>query len=862
MRRLGAWLLRLSAYRIAVAVGLLFVVIHLRTQTGARPEATPIIGRLENIFHDLKFHERGVRKPSGRVVVAAVDERAINVIGRWQWNRGDVGLLLEKMSALGARAVALDVAYVDNAAEGPGAVARKLRTRFKDVSLAGPSGETVVRGLEAARTDATGAAEAAKALKDGSTAARDVRARLEPVALALEQTVRKLADLQSAHREYLASLDREVVGKPPDEALGDSMEKSGRIVIGSFLLTPSEAAQLPAELLAGDRAALLDLALPPPTLAPQLGDDELLVREQGLDLARAPVHRFWAARAPIEPLRRKDSRGLPLLVGALNTVPDPDGVLRREPLVLAVGDPASPQDTLLFPNISLAGVMRYYDADGAQVRLWGGDNGLEEIGYVPDTAGRPVEPHPMRDFMRIPVDPRGRLLLNYYGPDGTFPTVSLGDVWRGTVPREQIDGRLVVLGATATGTFDQRVTPFSPLSPGVETHATALENILSGEYLLRPWWALAYESFILVAIALLAGLLFTKVSVVAGLPVMLLTMAGYHAFDYGLFRAGISVFSAMPLFEVLCIYVLQAVYRYSTEEREKRQIRRAFQFYLTKSVMEEMLKNPSMLKLGGKKEELSVMFSDIRGFTSISEKLPPEALSRLINEYLTPMTNIVFEYGGTLDKYIGDALMAIWGAPVNQSDHALRACRAAAKMMRELAVLQERWRVEGKGYPTIDIGIGVNSGPMVVGNMGADQRFDYTVMGDNVNLASRLEGTNKEYKSHVIISESTYVQARDDIATRELGAVRVKGKKEPVKIYELLTDSPAQGEMADVIERFNAGIAHFRAQRWDAARAKFREVLAIWPEDGPSKAYLGFCDDYEKAPPGADWDGVYQMTHK
>jgi adenylate cyclase len=259
---------------------------------------------------------------------------------------------------------------------------------------------------------------------------------------------------------------------------------------------------------------------------------------------------------------------------------------------------------------------------------------------------------------------------------------------------------------------------------------------------------------------------------------------------------------------------------------------------------------------------LTVLFSDIRGFTTISERLTPEQLAKLINEYLTPMTNIVFEHGGTLDKYIGDALMAIWGAPVQQDDHALRCCKAAMGMMRELKVLQERWRMEGRDYPPIDVGIGINSGPMVVGNMGADQRFDYTVLGDNVNLASRLEGTNKDYQSHVIISESTYLLCKDQVAARELGAVRVKGKREPVRIYELMDDKPASGELAEVIALFNEGVRAFREQRWEDGRRKFREVLEIEPTDGPCHAYLGFCDDYEKDPPGEGWDGVYTMTHK
>ena len=241
-----------------------------------------------------------------------------------------------------------------------------------------------------------------------------------------------------------------------------------------------------------------------------------------------------------------------------------------------------------------------------------------------------------------------------------------------------------------------------------------------------------------------------------------------------------------PALTMITIYLGITVYRYITEEREKKKIRGAFQYYLTASVINEMLKDPSKLKLGGDKKDLTVSFSDIRGFTTISEKLTPEELVHLLNEYLTAMTNVVFQYDGLLDKYMGDAVMAVFGAPLDQPDHALRACRTALGMMEELKKLQKKWAEEGK--PVLDIGIGINSGDMVVGNMGSDMRFDYTVVGDMVNLGSRLEGTNKEYGTNIVISEYTYNDVKDVFFCRELDSVIVKGKKLPVKIYELLDE--------------------------------------------------------------------------
>lgn len=873
MGRLRSWLFQLSAFRIALAVGLVATLLHwvYAGRTG-RIDEIPVLSRLENIFYDLKFHERNAlgigHKPSGQVVVGAVDEKAIDTIGRWPWPRSDVASLIDRLTALGAKAIVFDVAYADAAYEGRFAAARKLHGRFEEISLAGKAPEETIARLTLAKTDAAGALEAARGLKDGSSAARDVKSRLEPVSQALTDALTMLERYRALHREYELQLAREVLEKGPDEQLADSIHQSGRVVLGSFLLTRDEMRRISPDETQKAHDNLSDVGLPPASnhpgideggIVPEPSDYDLEVSLLGYSGAKSPLRPFV-----VPPAAAEGATPTPhTLVGFFNTAPDDDGVIRREPLAMAVGDQSDYHTAFIVPSLDLAGVLKYYDAIPAETRLWTfGTGRLGEVALRPGSARTVDGPPKLSELKAIPVDRRGQLLLNYYGKDSAFPTVSLGDVWNGSVPKERIDGRIVVIGATATGTFDQRVTPFDSLSPGVITHATAMENILHDDYLQRPLWALLAESLVLLLVALVLGRFLTKVSVVAGAPVVVAGALVWHAIDLALFTAGYAVVSFLPIGEMMGIYVLQTIYRYNTEEKEKRQIRRAFQFYLTKSVMEEMLKDPTKLKLGGDKKVLTVMFSDIRGFTSISEKLSPEQLAKLINEYLTPMTNLVFEHGGTLDKYIGDALMAIWGAPIAQEDHAMRCCRTAVAMMRELSALQERWRMEGRDYPPIDIGIGINSGPMVVGNMGADQRFDYTVLGDNVNLSSRLEGTNKEYRSHIIISQNTYAMCGTLVASRDLGAVRVKGKREPVKIYELLDDKPAAGELSEVIATFNLGVQAFREQRWQAARDQFHAVLGAWPKDGPSQAYLEFCDEYEQDPPGEGWDGVYTMTHK
>ncbi len=861
LKRLRAWVFRLSAYRISVIVGLAFSALLFLVH--GRLDSVPVVGRIERIFHDLKFTERGPRKPYGDVVVAAADEKSLKVLGRWIFPRSTMAVLVDKLTDLGAKAIVFDIAYIDAASEGQFAAATRLRMQFEQMSLAGQEAAGVVDKLDLAKASVDGAAEAAKSLPQTDSAAQDVRARLTPVSDALNEAASLVKRYKTLHADFAQALSKEGAGQSGDIALGAAVHRGGRVVLGSLL---DEKADEPTD--SKETKAALDklrhVQLRFPTIDPiDLSNSPTLDRES------APVYgvkfpNFAKAEVPLDPLLLPTGNLPATQVAFFNTAPDEDGVIRREPLVLSVGERSKPDQLVLLPDIDLGGVLKFYDADPREVRLWGGatKDDFEYVAFLPGSAVKAPGEIKISDFRRIPVNAQGEMLLNYYGPQRTFKNISLGDIWNNAVQKPEIEGKVVLVGATASGTFDQRVTPFDKYQPGVEIHATAIENILHSEYLTRPWWATPVELAILLAIALIVGRLLTRVSVRMGMLLTILCALAYHSVDILLFRSGYAIFSAYPIAEVATIFVAQTIFRYGTEEAEKRKIRKAFQLYLQPTVIEEMLSKHELPKLGGEKKTLTVLFSDIRGFTTISEKLSPEQLAKLINEYLTPMTNLVFEHGGTLDKYIGDALMAIFGAPIDQSDHAMRCCKTAVHMMRELARLQERWRMEGMNYPPIDIGIGINSGPMVVGNMGADQRFDYTVLGDNVNLASRLEGTNKEYGSHIIISENTYRLCEGKVAVRELGAVRVKGKREPVRIYELLDDAPATGEMAEVIQTFDAGIAFFRAQKWEEARQKFRAVLGVWSEDGPAKAYIEFCNEYEAHPPGADWDGVYTMTHK
>jgi adenylate cyclase len=430
-----------------------------------------------------------------------------------------------------------------------------------------------------------------------------------------------------------------------------------------------------------------------------------------------------------------------------------------------------------------------------------------------------------------------------------------------------VRGKAVLVGVTLTGNFDQRVTPFKEFEPGLYVQAAFLSNILSQDFLTRPVLARPLELMFMLGAALLLARLLPRVRFAWKLGAMALLVAVWLGVDQFLFTRGFQVATVLPLlslvtsaFAVIFLGYFSADAEKTLLHAEKARLRETFQHYLDASVMEQVLEHPEKLKLGGERKELTVLFSDIRGFTTLSERMSPEQLVSFINEYLTPMTDVVFAHGGTLDKYIGDAIMCFWGAPVDQPDHALRACSAALGFLEKLRELQARWRAAG--LPEVDIGVGISSGLMNVGHMGTETRFNYTVMGDAVNLASRLEGLNKAYDTRLLISATTYALTRGQVSARRLGVVRVKGKQAPTDVYELRALGAPVGPDAQAIEAFEAGVERFLAQNFSGAEVYFRRVLTLWPGDGPSLRYLEEINTLKWNRPGPDWDGVFTATTK
>jgi len=385
--------------------------------------------------------------------------------------------------------------------------------------------------------------------------------------------------------------------------------------------------------------------------------------------------------------------------------------------------------------------------------------------------------------MTIPTDALGRMLINYRGPNKTFPMFSVSDLLDRTIPAGTFKDKIVMIGATAIGIYDLRVTPYSTNMAGIEKHASVVDNILKGDFLRK---APDVDIPLILVFTLILGVLIPRLGAGSGAAVFIALFAAYSGFVHYLFVAkGVWFSWVYPASALFFGYTSQTAYRFFTEERRAREIRKMFSSYVSKRIVDELIRDPSKAKLGGDRKEITVLFSDIRGFTNFSEKHQPEEVVSLLNEYLGAMTNIVFEHDGTLDKFVGDAIMALWGAPVGQQDHPERACKCALAMIKKLKELQAKWTAEGK-Y-AIDIGIGINTGDMVVGNMGAEgKKMDYTVIGDHVNLGARLEGLTRKYNNHIIISEFTYEKVKNIVKVNELGSVTVKGKEQPVVIYDLV----------------------------------------------------------------------------
>lgn len=724
--------IRLAA--IAFAVTLFVLVFSVFFQN-------PMVVRLELLAQDLFYSIRGPEAPGNDVVIAAIDEKSIDRIGRWPWPRENIARLLDRLREANIAVGGFDIVFSSPEENSDG-----------DVLLA-------------------------KALK---------RLRRKIV----------LGYFFHFSKEGLEHLDQEE--------------------LAAFVKTVARSRYTGIKKAAGVKLAPLGL------------------------------RQAYAVEATIDPLA-KAAR----YAGYFNFNPENDGSIRRLPMLVQYQDRVDlEEDTdYLFPPLSLTMLKKYIN--GSIVV------DIDEFGVSRVVLAG------MEQSKVIPANELGEMWINYYGPEQTFPYYSVVDILEGKVGKEQLEGKLVLIGATAIAIEDLRTTPFDKVFPGIEIHATILDNILRDRYLRPP----AVSNFLIdiVSIGLLGLLLFftiPRLGAISGGAVVSLLMGVTFAVHYYLFSSLLLITHVVPaLLEIFLCAPALYVSRFVMEEKEKKYIRSAFGKYMSPLVIEQLVRDPSKLKLGGDRRELTAFFSDLAGFSTISEKMAPDELVHLLNEYLTEMTDIVLKYDGILDKYEGDAIMAFWGAPLDDAAHAEKCCRAALEMQRRLTEQRAGWEKEGR--PPLTARMGINTGQMVVGNMGAETRMDYTIMGDEVNLASRLEGVNKTYGTSIIISQNTYEECGDVFEVRELDSIRVVGKEQAVVIYELLgLKGEVGGGRKKILELYAEGLAMYKKQKWDEAINIFGRIFEEDPDDGPTLNYLERCLDYRINPPGPDWSGVHVMRTK
>jgi adenylate cyclase len=724
-------LFRLSGFRIGFLATLFILFVYF---------LDPLFLRLIELKTlDLKLKSRGPLSPGHEVVIAAVDEKSLDELGKWPWPRTTLAQLVDTLTEYGAGIVGFDVVF--------------------------------------AKPDDSG---------------------LHTI-LSLENRIKE-AHVKDRRLEKIIASEKEDADR--DGRFARSIKKSGNVVLGYFFyMSREELKHKKKEDVDKHGESIADTGYK-------------LVFYTSRKAKQSPLDEAYAVESSLKILGRSARAQ-----GYLNYIPDEDGAVRRIPMVIKYqGKP--------FPSFPLVIAREFLHLKNLPLRI--ADFGVAEI-KLGDTV--------------IPTDERGHFLIDYYGASGSFPHYSVSDILQKRISPDRLKGKIVLIGSTSIE--DLKTTPFDRAMPGIEIHATIVDNLLNRRFIIRPEWIRTFDIAVLLALGILLSLLISRLKTVHGILLILILIPSYFFADRSLFvTKGWWLSTVYPVATIVAVYASVTIYRYLTEEREKRFIKGAFGQYLSPVVIDRLIENPDMLKLGGERRILTALFSDVAGFSTISEKLKPEELVGLLNDYLTEMTDIVLRHGGTIDKYEGDALIAFFGAPVSMEDHALKACLSAVEMQKRLSVLKERWKKEGR--PELFTRIGLNTGPMVVGNMGSKTRMDYTVMGDAVNLASRLEGINKQYGTSVIMSRETFLSCNGRVEARELDHIRVVGKSEPVVIYELL----------------DTALSFYKEKRWKEALDGFQRVLGLDPHDGPAGVYIRRCEEYLAHSPSDGWDGVFDHREK
>ena len=533
--------------------------------------------------------------------------------------------------------------------------------------------------------------------------------------------------------------------------------------------------------------------------------------------------------------------------GHFNPLVDADGVVRRVPMIAEYGG-------AYYESLSLAMVRTLFGQPellpGFAEGKTAGYGGLEWL-ELDTAAGK----------LRIPVDADVATLVPFRGRQGSFRYIPATDVLHGRAAIDQIRDKIVLIGATAPGLLDLRATPVAEVYPGVEVHANMISGILDQNLKEHPAYMLGARVVWLLLLGIVLSFLLPKLTPVKAILTSLFAFAATMGMSLAVWYYGNLLMPVInSLLMIAMLFALNISYGYFIESRTKRQITGLFGQYVPGELVEEMAEHPESVSMEGDSREMTILFSDVRGFTNISEGLDPKELTLLMNEFLTPLSRVVHKHRGTIDKYMGDCIMAFWGAPLPDAEHAKHAILAGIEMQATLKALQPHFKE--RGWPEIHIGVGINTGRVSVGNMGSEVRVAYTVMGDAVNLASRLEGITKQYGVGVIVGENTR-NAVTDFVYRELDHVRVKGKDKPVAIYEPVGLSSEVGkDMQDEVKLFHEVRRLYRRQDWDQTELQLMNLQRMSPETALYGVYAERVAYFRKHPPAEDWDGVFVFQTK
>lgn len=793
---------KITGFRLAVLLTLAITVFYFFAG-----EQFQLFKFFELKALDMRFKIRGVRQPNPDVGIVVIDDYSIEAMGRWPWPRSYHAAVVDKLFQEGASVVGFDIIFSEPEENPVFIKLRELKYFFDRTGLERES----KKGSEFADIlrQAVQITDNDMLLAEAMERTNNVVSPLVFMGFGGKTTVQSTKDVDSSSYKDLM--------KEGESPTPSSPEKHNNDMPPAELMGGSD---MPPSNLMGDE---LDA---PDDYIPQVVRDNAFPALGPIESMTIPV-----ATELLLPLSEYIDASVGF--GFVNFFPDIDGALRWDNMALHFLGRN-------YPPIAIEMIRQYRGMDKSDIEILPG-KGIR--------FGTTV----------IPTDNQGRMLINYYGPTRTISYYSFSDVLDGAYPEGTFKDKILLVGGAATGLGDVWFTPFTQSLPGVEKHATVISNILNEEFVSRGKNTVYIEVVFILLIGLLLGYYLPRLSSTRAMGVTVGTIILVLAGNYLIFRfANLWVNMVYPIFNIIIVSFGVIIFQYFTEEREKKKIKQAFKQYLNPALVEQLSSSHDSLKLGGEQKELTVLFSDIRSFTSISEGMTPEQLVALINTYLSLMTKVIMDEDGVVDKFIGDAIMAIYGAPVFFEDHPVKAATTAVRMMEELKRVKPEW--DKAGWPDINIGIGINTGTMVVGNMGSEDRFDYTVMGDSVNLASRLEGLSKMYGAGIIISEFTASKLPGFIV-KELDMVRVKGKAEPIKIFELLGKGTPDEYLSKEISVYNKALALYRQRNWTDAMNLFAR---LHKETGRLlyEMYRDRCRGFVKQPPPENWDGVYTLTKK